>query len=86
VASPCDERFYWVRRPGAEKVTRLEAIAARLHRALIGLRPIARGSIAGTRFGGSCLRRRDGVGDREQLGVIPEQFEHLAVECRLAVR
>jgi hypothetical protein len=51
-----------------------------------GGRPIAGGSITGTGCGGYFLRRRDGVGDREQLGVVPEQFEHLAVECRLAVR
>jgi hypothetical protein len=39
------------------------------------------GSVAG-----SCLGRCDGVGDREQLGVVFEQLDHFRVERQLALR
>jgi hypothetical protein len=34
----------------------------------------------------SCLGRCDGVGDREQRGVVFEQLDHLRIERQLALR
>jgi len=34
----------------------------------------------------SCLGRCDGVGDREQLGIVSEQLDHFPIERQLAVR
>jgi len=77
-ASPCNRRFYSVRRVAAEKVTGLQGTLTRCRLlAAIGLI----GSLAG-----SCLGRCDGVRDREQCGVVFEQLDHFRVERQLALR
>ena len=77
-ASPCDRRFYSVRRVAAEKVTGLQGT-------LTGGRLLAAIGLIGS-VSASCLGRCDGVGDREQRGVVFEQLDHFRVERQLALR
>jgi hypothetical protein len=62
----------------AEKVTRLRGT-------LTGGRVLAAIALIGS-VSASCLGRCDGVGDREQLGVVSEQLDHFRVERQLALR
>jgi len=62
----------------AEKVTGLRGTLTRC-RLLAAIRLIRSVSAP-------CLGRCDGVGDREQRGVVLEQLDHFRVERQLALR
>ena len=69
----------------AEKVTALPGRAAPFAKALTGYRFVA--AIALVRSAArSCLGGRDGIRDREQLGIVSEQLDHFAIQRQLAVR
>ena len=69
----------------AEKVTALPGRAAPLAKALSGYRFVAAIGLVRS-VARSCLGGRDGIRDREQLGIVSEQLDHFPIERQLAVR
>jgi hypothetical protein len=70
---------------GAEKVTALPGRTARFAQALTGYRFVAAIDLVRS-VARSCLGGRDGIRDREQLGIVSEQLDHFPIERQLAVR
>ena len=69
----------------AEKVTALSGRAASFANAFSGYRFVAAIDLVRSVVS-SCLGGRDGIRDREQLGIVSEQLDHFPIERRLAVR
>jgi hypothetical protein len=69
----------------AEKVTALPGRAAPFAKALTGYRFVAAIHLVRS-VARSCLGGRDGIRDREQLGIVSKQLDHFPIECQLAVR
>ena len=69
----------------AEKVTALPGRAAPFAKALTGYRFVAAIALVSS-AARSWLGGRDGIRDREQLGIVSKQLDHFPIKRRLAVR